>query len=86
MLEEDNESYYSSSSEDVTEDEDGAELTPAIDAAILKTLGKIRRKEDGVYRGNNVLEEALKEAEEEAKRKGIKGRIVKEQGDKVGPS
>lgn len=45
----------SSDSEDVTEDEDGVELTPALDAAILRTLGMIRRKE-GVYGNEQVLQ------------------------------
>jgi hypothetical protein len=45
----------SSDSEDVTEDEDGVELTPALDAAILRTLGMIRRKE-GVYGTEQVLQ------------------------------
>ncbi len=44
-----------SSSEDETEDEDGAELTPAMDAAILRTLAKIRQK-DGVYGTENILQ------------------------------
>ena len=61
----DSESSYSSSSEDVTEDEHGVELTPALDAAILKTLGKIRRGE-GVYGSEDVLGEALREAEARA--------------------
>ncbi len=47
-------SDYSSSS-DETEDEDGEELTPALDAAILRTLQKIKRKE-GVYGSENVLQ------------------------------
>lgn len=62
---------YSSSSEDVSEDEFGEELTPALDAAILQTLGKIKRKE-GVYSGENVLQEALKEAEKKAGSLGVK--------------
>lgn len=44
-----------SDSEDVTEDEDGVELTPALDAAIMRTLGMIRRKE-GVYGDEQVLQ------------------------------
>lgn len=67
----DSESEYSDSSEDVTEDEDGVDLTPALDAAILRTLAKIRNKR-GVYEGENVLENELKEAEEKVIKAGIK--------------
>jgi protein KRI1 len=59
------------SSEDVTEDEDGVDLTPALDAAILRTLAKIRNK-NGVYEGENVLANELKEAEEKVIKAGIK--------------
>ena len=55
-------SESASSSEEVTEDENGAELTPALDAAILRTLGRIKRG-DGVYGSEDVLSEALREAE-----------------------
>ncbi|WVQ95967.1 hypothetical protein IAU59_003066 [Kwoniella sp. CBS 9459] len=68
------ESDYSSS--DVTEDEDGDELTPALDAAILRTLSKIKKKE-GVYGSENVLQEELKRAQEKAEAKGIKASVVK---------
>ncbi|WVO18487.1 hypothetical protein L204_106204 [Cryptococcus depauperatus] len=63
-------SDYSSSSDDVTEDEDGNELTPALDAAILSTLSKIK-KGQGVYDGAKVLEEELKRAQERAEQKGL---------------
>lgn len=59
------------SSEDVTEDEDGVDLTPALDAAILRTLAKIRNKR-GVYEGEDVLANELKEAEEKVIKAGIK--------------
>ncbi|WFD24760.1 Kinetochore protein Spc24 [Malassezia equina] len=36
-------------SEDVTEDEDGEQLTPHMDAAILRTLQRIREKKDDLY-------------------------------------
>jgi protein KRI1 len=66
----------------VEEDEDGEGLTPALDAAILSTLGRIRRKE-GVYGSENVLAEALKEAEQKAK--GLVNVQRKQRGnDKVG--
>jgi protein KRI1 len=58
-------------STDVEEDEEGADLTPALDAAILRTLGKIRRGE-GVYEGENVLETELEQAKAEALRRGVK--------------
>ncbi|WWD04222.1 hypothetical protein V865_002290 [Kwoniella europaea PYCC6329] len=72
--ESESESDYSSS--DVTEDEDGDELTPALDAAILRTLSKIKRKE-GVYGKEDVLQEELKKAQERAEAKGIKAPVVK---------
>ncbi|ORX37669.1 hypothetical protein BD324DRAFT_622820 [Kockovaella imperatae] len=58
-----------SSSEDVTEDEEGDELTPAMDAAILQTLKKIRSGR-GVYEQEDVMAEALREAEERVKSLG----------------
>ncbi|WWC73610.1 uncharacterized protein I206_107582 [Kwoniella pini CBS 10737] len=73
------ESDYSSS--DVTEDEDGAELTPALDAAILRTLSKIKRKE-GVYGTENVLQEELTRAQEKADARGIKTNIMKKVAEK----
>ncbi|KAH6910281.1 KRI1-like family C-terminal-domain-containing protein [Coprinopsis sp. MPI-PUGE-AT-0042] len=38
---------YSESAE--SEDEDGEELTPAVDAAILRTLARIRKKDPAIY-------------------------------------
>ena len=32
-----------------SEDEDGEELTPAVDAAILRTLARIRKKDPAIY-------------------------------------
>lgn len=32
-----------------SEDEHGEELTPAVDAAILRTLARIRKKDPGIY-------------------------------------
>ncbi|KLO11074.1 Krr1-domain-containing protein [Schizopora paradoxa] len=37
------------SEDDETEDEDGEELTPAVDAAILRTLARIKRKDPEIY-------------------------------------
>ena len=37
------------SEEAESEDEDGEELTPAIDAAILRTLARIKRKDPEIY-------------------------------------
>lgn len=71
------------SSEDVTEDEDGVDLTPALDAAILRTLAKIRNKK-GVYEGENVLENELKEAEEKVISAGIKAMPNRREEIKVG--
>ena len=45
------------SEEDTTEDEHGEELTPALDAAILRTLARIKRKDPGIYdAGKDVFE------------------------------
>lgn len=38
-----------SDSESETEDEDGEELTPAVDAAILRTLARIQKKDPQIY-------------------------------------
>lgn len=37
------------SEEAESEDEEGEELTPAVDAAILRTLAKIKRKDPDIY-------------------------------------
>ncbi|KAJ7503104.1 KRI1-like family C-terminal-domain-containing protein [Mycena galericulata] len=44
-------------SEDLeSEDSDGEELTPAMDAAILRTLARIKRKDPGIYEeGKNIF-------------------------------
>ncbi|KAL1662664.1 KRI1-like family C-terminal-domain-containing protein [Schizophyllum commune] len=39
----------SDSESDESEDEDGEELTPAVDAAILRTLARIKRKDPEIY-------------------------------------
>jgi protein KRI1 len=39
----------SDSESDESEDEYGEELTPAVDAALLRTLAKIRRKDPEIY-------------------------------------
>lgn len=36
-------------SDSETEDEDGEELTPAVDAAILRTLARIQKKDVAIY-------------------------------------
>lgn len=80
--EEDYSSDYSSSSEDVTEDEEGNELTPALDAAILRTLSKIKKRE-GVYGGENVLQEELRKAQGIAEQRGLKSNVAKKVAEKV---
>ncbi|KAH9965416.1 hypothetical protein BC827DRAFT_1184544, partial [Russula dissimulans] len=46
------------SESDVSEDEDGDELTPALDAAILRTLARIKARDPGIYDADrNVFEE-----------------------------
>ena len=48
------------SEDDETEDEDGEELTPAVDAAILRTLARIKRKDPDIYNTNkDVFEGAF---------------------------
>ncbi|KAJ3525199.1 hypothetical protein NM688_g8439 [Phlebia brevispora] len=43
-----------------SEDEDGEELTPAVDAAILRTLARIKRKDPSIYeQGKDVFEEEV---------------------------
>jgi protein KRI1 len=39
----------SDSESDESEDEDGEELTPAVDAAILRTLARIKSQDPGIY-------------------------------------
>lgn len=40
-----------------SEDEEGEELTPAVDAAILRTLARIKRKDPEIYNsGKDVFE------------------------------
>ena len=54
-MELDNESEVSE--EDESEDEDGEELTPAMDVAILKTLAKIKNRDPEIYDSSkNVFE------------------------------
>lgn len=45
----------SEDSEDETEDEDGEELTPALDAAILRTLARIKRKDPEIYKSEKSI-------------------------------
>ncbi|KAI6131261.1 KRI1-like family C-terminal-domain-containing protein [Pisolithus croceorrhizus] len=48
----------SEDSEDTSEDSDGVELTPAVDAAILRTLARIKKKDPHIYDGDRqVFEE-----------------------------
>ena len=50
-----NESTDSESAE--SEDEDGEELTPTVDAAILRTLARIKRKDPSIYEiGKDIYE------------------------------
>ncbi|KAL4071267.1 hypothetical protein V8B97DRAFT_441289 [Scleroderma yunnanense] len=45
----------SEDSEDTSEDSDGEELTPAVDAAILRTLARIRKKDPEIYNGDRQV-------------------------------
>ena len=39
-----------------SEDEDGEELTPAVDAALLRTLARIKKKDPAIYGTGNIFE------------------------------
>ncbi|KAI0073576.1 Krr1-domain-containing protein [Panus rudis PR-1116 ss-1] len=53
------------SEEAESEDEDGEELTPAVDAAILRTLARIKKKDPSIYEsGKDVFEEERKKTRE----------------------
>jgi protein KRI1 len=55
--EDDLEDSETDSEEAEDEDEDGEELTPAVDAAILRTLARIKRKDPEIYNtGTGVFE------------------------------
>ncbi|WFD03866.1 Kinetochore protein Spc24 [Malassezia obtusa] len=55
-LEKEHESSEESESEsDVTEDEEGEQLTPQVDAAILRTLQKIRSKDPALYQSDTRI-------------------------------
>ncbi|KAI6168731.1 KRI1-like family C-terminal-domain-containing protein [Pisolithus thermaeus] len=45
----------SEDSEDTSEDSDGVELTPAVDAAILRTLARIKKKDPHIYDGDRQV-------------------------------
>jgi protein KRI1 len=47
------------SEEAESEDEDGEELTPAVDAAILRTLAKIKRKDPEIYDAEKGIFEGI---------------------------
>ena len=49
----------SEDSEDTSEDSDAAELTPAVDAAILRTLARIRKKDPEIYDGDRQVFEGM---------------------------
>lgn len=46
-------------SESETEDEDGEELTPAVDAAILRTLARIQKKDPAIYNSQQGVFEGI---------------------------
>jgi protein KRI1 len=48
-LDEDEENFTTDSESDQSEDENGEELTPTIDAAIFRTLARIKRKDPEIY-------------------------------------
>jgi len=54
---EDDESEDSEEAE--SEDEDGEELTPAVDAAILRTLARIKRQDPEIYETEKSIFEGM---------------------------
>jgi protein KRI1 len=50
----------SDSEDDVTEDEDGEELTPALDAAILRTLARIKKKDPEIYNSKKSIFDGMR--------------------------
>ena len=56
--EEDDDEGSDTDSEDAeSEDENGEELTPAVDAAILRTLARIKRRDPEIYNvGKDIFE------------------------------
>ncbi|KII95576.1 hypothetical protein PLICRDRAFT_170210 [Plicaturopsis crispa FD-325 SS-3] len=67
------------SEEDVSEDEDGEELTPAVDAAILRTLARIKRKDPAIYDAQKPV------FEEEQRKTKSTGAVVHAPRDKSKP-
>ncbi|EIN06607.1 Krr1-domain-containing protein [Punctularia strigosozonata HHB-11173 SS5] len=60
-----NELEASEDSEDLeSEDEDGEELTPAVDAAILRTLARIKKRDPAIYGKDNIFEEEHKKTQD----------------------
>ncbi|KAK0502995.1 KRI1-like family C-terminal-domain-containing protein [Armillaria luteobubalina] len=53
--EEDEEEEETDSESAESEDEDGEELTPAVDAAILRTLARIKRKDPDIYKSEKSI-------------------------------
>ncbi|EMD34170.1 hypothetical protein CERSUDRAFT_117663 [Gelatoporia subvermispora B] len=66
------------SEEAESEDEDGEELTPAVDAAILRTLARIKKKDPAIY-------ESGKDVFEEEKQKTGEANITRVKKDKSKP-
>ncbi|KIK69016.1 hypothetical protein GYMLUDRAFT_35057 [Collybiopsis luxurians FD-317 M1] len=69
----------SDSESDEDEDEDGEELTPAVDAAILRTLARIKRKDPEIYNSKSGI------FEEEERKLGSAKPITKQPKDKSKP-
>lgn len=59
-----------------SEDEDGEELTPAMDAAILRTLARIKKKDPAIYNAENII------FEEEQERTTVRAPQVRERTTK----
>ncbi|THV06167.1 hypothetical protein K435DRAFT_849267 [Dendrothele bispora CBS 962.96] len=67
------------SESDESEDEEGEELTPAVDAAILRTLAKIKRKDPEIYDTKTHI------FEEEQKKLGSREPKVRQRTEKSKP-
>ncbi|KIP08682.1 hypothetical protein PHLGIDRAFT_12467 [Phlebiopsis gigantea 11061_1 CR5-6] len=73
------------SEEAESEDEDGEELTPAVDAAILRTLARIKRKDPSIYEQEKDVFEGIPRLEEVQKTGDVKVLTKSRKKDKSKP-
>jgi protein KRI1 len=58
-FEDENAESETDSESDESEDEEGEELTPVVDAAILRTLARIKRKDPEIYNSEKNIFDGL---------------------------